>query len=95
MKLNSIILDLYDQYIDLKLSLYKVESAKVRNINLIKNLEHERPLVEKQYAFTSVLDRWFSHYDAVLSRKKGIERRRCDIQSKLETLKINVKSQWN
>lgn len=95
MMLNKVVLDSYDQYIDLKLSLYKIKSDKVRNAHLIKKLENERPLVEKTYSFTNVLDKWFRHYDDVLSRKKGHDRKVCDIQLKLETLKINVKSQWS
>lgn len=95
MMFDKVVLDSYEQYIDLKLKLYQIESAKVRNANLIKRLEYYRSSIEKQYAFTNLLDKWFRHYDAVLSRNKGLDRRICDIQSKLEILKINVKSQWS
>lgn len=95
MMLNKVILDSYDQYIDLKVMLYRLDVIKNRNIHMVEKLEEERSRIERLFAFTGLLTDWFRHYDSVLARSRNIERRKCAIQSKLETLKINVKSQWS
>lgn len=95
MMLDKVILDSYDQYIDLKVMLYRLDKIKNRNLHMVEKLEKERFHIERQFAFTSLLTDWFRHYDSVLARLRNIDRRKCDIRSKLETLKINVKSQWN
>ena len=95
MMLSNVVLDSYDQYIDLKVMLYRLDVIKNRNIHMIEKLEEERPHIERLFAFTGLLTDWVRHYDSVLARSCNIERRKCEIQSKLETLKINVKSQWS
>lgn len=93
--IDKVILDSYDQYIDLKVMLYRLDKIKNHNLHMVEKLENERSRIERQFAFTSLLTDWFRHYDSVLARLRNINRRKCDIQSKLQTLKINVKSQWN
>lgn len=95
MMLSKVVLDSYDQYIDLKVMLYRLDVIKNRNIHMVEKLEKERSHIERLFAFTGQLTEWFRHYDSVLARSRNIERRKCAIQSKLETLKINVKSQWS
>lgn len=93
--LSKVILDSYDQYIDLKVKLYRLDVIKNRNIRMVEKLERERSHIERLLAFSGQLTEWFRYYDSVLVRSRNIERRKCVIQSKLETLKINVKAQWN
>lgn len=95
MMLSKVVLDSYDQYIDLKVMLYRLDVIKNRNLRMVDKLEKERSHIERLFAFTGQLTEWFRHYDSVLARSRNIERRKCDIQSKLEILKINVKSQWS
>lgn len=93
--IDKVILDSYDQYIELRVMLYHLNKIKERNLHMVEKLEKERPHIERLFAFTGQLTEWFRHYDSVLARSRNIERRKCAIKSKLETLKINVKSQWN